>query len=183
PGDVYRIEVHVGSQTIAWADVFLVPNGNPKNIATQGDIPLNDGRTMPIKVRIEKGWSCVDRTNRTCTTQVVGNTPVGSPITVIAPQNTAAGQFEGNWIPFCTSTPTPGCVPPGTQVVVTVEDQTAILNQPPSTGGTAPTCALINDGVALTHMLSDTHCVKFTTDPEFKFASPVKVAVCVHADE
>jgi len=183
PGDVYRIEIHVGSKTIAWADVYLVPNGNPKNIATQGDIPLPDGRTMPIKVRIEKGWNCADRTNKTCTTQVVGNTPLGSPVTVIAPQNTAAGQFEGNWIPYCTSSPTPGCVPQGTQVVVTIEDQTAILNQPSANGGPAPTCSLISDAGPLTHMLSDAHCVKFTTDPEFKFASPVKVAVCVHTDE
>jgi hypothetical protein len=183
PGDTYRINVIVGTKTIAWADVFLVPNGNPKNIATQGDIPLADGRTMPIKVRIEKGWNCSDRTSKKCSTQIVGNTPIGSPITVIAPQNTAAGQFEGNWIPFCTSTPAPGCVPQGTQVVVTVEDQSALLNQVPANGGPAPTCSLLNDGVPKTHMISDQHCVKFTTDPAFKFASPVKVAVCVHSDE
>jgi hypothetical protein len=183
PGDIYRVEIHVGAKTIAYADVFLVPNGNPKNIATQGDIPLPDGRTMPIKVRIEQGWNCADRTNKTCTTQTVGNTPIGSPTILIAPQNAAAGSFEGNWIPFCTNTPTPGCVPAGTQVVVTIEDQTALLNQPSAGGGPAPTCSLITDGVPRTHMISDPHCVKFTTDPVFKFAAPVKVAVCVDADE
>src|SRR3954468_22404176 len=64
PGDLYRVEIHVGDKPLAWADIFLVPNGNPKNVATQGDIPLPDGRTMPIKIRIEKGWDCRNRSNK-----------------------------------------------------------------------------------------------------------------------
>jgi hypothetical protein len=181
----YQIQVWVNNRQIAYADVDPVPNASQlKNISTQDTIGLVDGRTLPIKVRIEQGWACADRQSKLCTTQVVGNTTVGSPVTVIAPNNLAAGQFEGNWIPYCTSPGVPtGCVPQGTPVVVTVEDQTALLSQPLPNGGLAPTCSLINNGVPKTQMLSDSHCVKFTTDPTFKFAAPVKVAVCVHADE
>lgn len=182
--NTYQIQVWVNKKQIAYADVDPVPNASQlKNISSQDTIGLVDGRTLPIKVRIEQGWACADRQSKLCTTQVVGNTTVGSPVTVIAPDSLAAGQFEGNWIPFCTSTPTPGCVPQGTQVVVTVEDQTNLLAQSPAPGIPAPTCSLISDGVPKTQMLSDSHCVKFTTDPAFKFASPVKVAVCVHSDE
>ena len=195
PGDVYRIEIHIGDKTIAWADVFLVPNGNPKNIATQGDIPLNDGRTLPIKVRIEKGWDCTNRSSKNqCATQVVPNVAVdGSGSTIVQFPGTDAepaggGRFYDGWIPYSDNCQ-PGsttCVPTGTPVVVTVEDQTSLLN------ASGATCSLKDPktGAPVTTMLTQLgtgdakhpgRCVKFTTSPKFQFANRVDVAVCVES--
>lgn len=195
PGDVYRIEVHIGQKTIAWADVAVVTNGNPKNVATQGDIPLPDGRTMPIKVRIEQGWDCTNRTNKSqCVTQVVPNAAVdGSGSTIVQFAGTDAepaggGRFYDGWIPYsdnCQPKSTT-CVPTGTPVVVTIEDQTSLLN------GSGATCGLKDPqtGQPVTTMLTQLgtpdsphpgRCVKFTTNPKFQFANRVDVAVCVEA--
>ena len=192
PGDTYRIEIHIGAKTIAWADVFLVPNGNPKNVATTNDIPLADGRTMPIKVRIEKGWDCTNRTSKNqCVTQVVPNVaPDGSGSTIITFVGTdqepaGGGRFYDGWIPYSDNCQvgSTSCVPTGTPVVVTVEDQTSLL----ASGGT---CSLKNPqtGLPVTTMLTELgsgdaqhvgRCVKFTTNPRFTFANRVDVAVCV----
>jgi hypothetical protein len=195
PGDVYRVEIHVGDKTLAWADVFLVPNGNPKNVATQGDIPLPDGRTLPIKIRIEKGWDCTNRSNKSqCATQVVPNVAVdGSGSTIVQFAGTDAepaggGRFYDGWIPYsanCQPRSTT-CVPTGTPVVVTIEDQTSLLN------ASGATCSLKNSqsGVPVTKMLTQLgtgnaqhpgRCVKFTTNPKFEFAKRVDVAVCVES--
>ena len=161
PGDVFRIQVLVGSKMIAFADVFMVPNGNPKNIATQGDIPLPDGRTLPIKVRIEKGWNCDNRTNKAaCVTQVVSTT---STTPTLVTSGTAAALFQ-----------------PGTfaqDVVVTIQDATQTLQsqnktcQNPGTTGT------------LTTMLVSSECVHFTIDPVIPIQKPVQVAVCVEVPQ
>lgn len=157
PGDVFRIQVLVGSKMIAFADVFMVPNANPKNIATQGDIPLPDGRTLPIKVRIEQGWNCDNRTNKAaCVTQVVSTT---STTPTLVTSGTAAALFQ-----------------PGTfaqDVIVTIQDATQTLQsqnktcQNPGTTGT------------LTTMLVSSECVHFTIDPVIPIQKPVQVAVCV----
>ncbi len=52
----YRITVKVLSTELGHCDVLLVDNGSEaKNAATGGDIVLVDGRTLPIKFRIEQG--------------------------------------------------------------------------------------------------------------------------------
>jgi hypothetical protein len=194
PGDVYRVEIHIGDKTLAWADVFLVPNGNPKNVATQGDIPLPDGRTLPIKIRIEKGWDCTNRSNKSqCATQVVPNVAVdGSGSTIVQFAGTDAepaggGRFYDGWIPYSDNCQpgSPSCVPTGTPVVVTIEDQTSLLN------ASGATCSLKDaSGKPVTKMLTQLgtgdaqhagRCVKFTTNPKFQFAKRVDVAVCVES--
>ncbi|WP_405382290.1 putative metal-binding motif-containing protein [Maribacter sp. LLG6340-A2] len=52
----YRIEVILQSTLIGYADVDVVESGKElKNVNTGEFIPLKDGRTLPIKVRIEEG--------------------------------------------------------------------------------------------------------------------------------
>ncbi len=54
--EVYRIRVLVGAQELGHADVDVVGSGRElKNVDTEEFIPLVDGRTLPIKFRIEEG--------------------------------------------------------------------------------------------------------------------------------
>ena len=55
----YRIRVLVGSTVLGFADVDPVGNGSQlKNVLTNEYIGLVDGRTLPIKFRIETGALC-----------------------------------------------------------------------------------------------------------------------------
>jgi alpha-tubulin suppressor-like RCC1 family protein len=55
--EVYRIRVVVGVQELGHADVKVVGSGRElKNVDTDEYIPLRDGRTLPIKFRIEEGF-------------------------------------------------------------------------------------------------------------------------------
>src|SRR5690349_1945527 len=78
----YRIAVVVGSKNIAHADVVFGANASTlKNVDTDDFITLVDGQTLPIKVRIERGWDCLDKTS--CVTGVVPTTiPSGQTVTV-----------------------------------------------------------------------------------------------------
>lgn len=157
PGDVYRAEVFVGSTEVAYADIALVPNGNPKNVATQGDIILPDGRTLPMKVRIQQGWNCQNQ--QSCVTQVVSASAT-TPDTVRTNDGRAAALFL------------PGTLPPGvSQVLVTIEDVTPNL--------TAGETCKNPTGPVLTSMVVSPTCFKFTTDPKITFQQPVTVATCV----
>ena len=52
----YRIHVSVGGSTLGYADVDVVSGGNQlKNVDTNEYVALKDGRTLPIKFRIELG--------------------------------------------------------------------------------------------------------------------------------
>ncbi|HEX6041125.1 Ig-like domain-containing protein [Longimicrobium sp.] len=56
PTKTYRISVFVGTFRLGFADVDVVSSGKElKNVNTQEFIPLQDGRTLPIKFRIETG--------------------------------------------------------------------------------------------------------------------------------
>ncbi len=56
PARTYRISVFVGTFRLGFADVDVVNSGKElKNVDTQQYIPLQDGRTLPIKFRIETG--------------------------------------------------------------------------------------------------------------------------------
>jgi hypothetical protein len=56
----YRISVLVGSTVLGFADIDPVSNGSQlKNVQTGEYIGLVDGRTLPIKFRIESGALCV----------------------------------------------------------------------------------------------------------------------------
>jgi hypothetical protein len=54
--DTVRIAVSVGGTALGFADVAMIQNGaGAKNVDTDEYIPLVDGRTLPIKFRIETG--------------------------------------------------------------------------------------------------------------------------------
>ena len=53
----YRITVLVGDVTLGYADVDVVESGKElRNVNTNEYIPLLDGRTLPIKFRVESGF-------------------------------------------------------------------------------------------------------------------------------
>ena len=162
PGYVFRINVWIGSSNVAFADVVLISNANPKNKNTSDDIPLPDGRTMPIKVHVQTGWACRNQT--TCVTQVVGNTPpAGQNFTqVITNDGEDLAAFPANWFD-------PAAVG-SNNVLVTIEDVTPNF----------PSCSKLGGETQLTTMLSRNHCVRVTTDPEVQHVTNnVLIATCV----
>ena len=148
-GNTFRINIWIQNNKVAYADVVLIANANPKNKKDLTDIPLQDGRTMPIKVHVQQGWSCADKTNVTsCVTQGVTNTPpAGQQYTIV---KTADGRdalaFPKDWFD-------PAQVPNG-QVLVTIEDVSDLLQ---NSGGCRQ---------GLTVMTTVEHCVRVTTDPQ-----------------
>lgn len=140
----YRIEVIIGKQMEAFADVDVVTNGSQlKNVVTQEFIPLLDGRTLPIKVRVEQGVTfCTDAN---CVSQVVTN-DVQTIVKTL--DENAAAEFPAGWFD-------PDEVH-SNQVIVTIEDVTSQV-----TGEGKPGC-----GLGVTKMVSpDAHCVRFSTSP------------------
>ena len=87
-GQTYRIIVSTSGVELGFADVMPVTNGSQlKNIDTGEFIGLVDGRTLPIRFRIEQGATCVGRTD--CLEQIVGPNPdlrlnVQTPPTLLA---------------------------------------------------------------------------------------------------
>lgn len=56
PGQVYRISVGANGIDLGFADVQVVGSGQDlRNVSTGEYVPLKDGRTLPIKFRIETG--------------------------------------------------------------------------------------------------------------------------------
>lgn len=162
PGYVFRINVWIGRSSVAFADVILLANANPKNKNTSDDIPLPDGRTMPIKVHVQTGWACRNQT--TCVTQVVGNTPpAGENFTkVVTNDGEDLAAFPANWFD-------PAAVQSNT-VLVTIEDVTPNF----------PNCSTLGGKTPLTTMLSRNHCVRVSTDPEVQHVTNnVLIATCV----
>jgi len=73
-GQTYRIIVSTSGVELGFADVMPVTNGSQlKNIDTGEFIGLVDGRTLPIRFRIEQGATCSGRTD--CLEQIVGPNP------------------------------------------------------------------------------------------------------------
>ena len=54
-GATYRIAASVLGAVVGTADVAVLSTGSAKNVSTGDDIPLLDGKTLPIKFRIELG--------------------------------------------------------------------------------------------------------------------------------
>jgi hypothetical protein len=163
----YRISVVVGSKNIAHADVVFGANAaSLKNVDTDDFITLVDGQTLPIKVRIERGWDCLDKTS--CVTAVVPTTiPAGQTVTVTTggtlPNSVKFTSTDaGIWATNVDGSPL--TVP----VIVTVQDISSL--HPETSGG----CA---NGLGLT--LSQNHCIQITTDPQIKLASPATVGTCL----
>jgi hypothetical protein len=89
-GAIYRVMVLAGGREIGFADVQPVSNGSQlKSIDTGEFIGLVDGRTLPIKFRIEQGALCFMRTD--CVEQTFG--PATTEQHVIVPSGFAAASF------------------------------------------------------------------------------------------
>ena len=148
-GNTFSVNIWIQGTKVAYAEVVLIANANPKNTKNLLDIPLQDGRTMPIKVHVQQGWGCADKSNvSSCVTQAVTNTPpAGQQYTVV---KTADGRdalaFPKDWFD-------PAAVK-NSQVMVTIEDVSDLLK---NSGGCAQ---------GLTVMTTVEHCVRVTTDPQ-----------------
>lgn len=148
PACTYRISILVGNQIEGFADVDVVSSGSQlKRVDTQEYVPLLDGRTLPIKVRVEQGVSFCNDAN--CVSQVV---PVNAPTLVSTPDSENLIQFSPGWFNVSVV---------GTdQVIVTVDDITS------SSLALKTGC-----GLGVTNMVTPStdgfpvHCVRFTTDP------------------
>ena len=146
-GDTYQVQVFVGSKKVAWADANLVSSGTAVKNASGDVVTLPDGRTLPIKVRIEQGWNC--QNNSTCVTQVVPTTiPPGTTVTVKTNDGKDYLILHGDGTGAWSNSPTP--------VIVTIEDVSGQMTPPNTPQGCAQ---------SLTRMVVDGHCIKITTDP------------------
>lgn len=151
----YQIQVWVKSVELAYADVDVVATGSGLKRVDTGDfIGLVDGRTLPIKVRIEQGWNC--KNNKGCVSQVVSASATTNTLVTTNDGRAAALFLPGTF---------------STDVIVTIEDVTPDL-------GAGETCKNPT-GVSLTSMVVSPQCFKFTTDPKVTFQQPVTVATCV----
>lgn len=54
----YRIIVEVDGEVLGFADIDVVDKGNQLKTVAGDDIPLKDGRTLPIKFRVEANLRC-----------------------------------------------------------------------------------------------------------------------------
>lgn len=149
----YRIEVWIGGVNPAYAEVAVGASASDlKNVDNDQFIPLVNGRTLPIRVRIEKGWNC--GTNASCTTvPVPASIPGGGSVIVATPDNLNSLKLTGNW---ANTTGT---------VVVTIENATTTVP-----GGCQ---AQTNDVV-----LAANQCIKITMDPQVTLQTPATVGLC-----
>lgn len=163
----YRINVIIGTKSVAYADVIFGANGaSLKNLDSDDFVGLVDGRTLPMKVRIEQGWDCVDKTS--CVTQAVPNKIAAGQTVIVSTGGTLPNSAEfspssdGTWATNLDGSPITG------PIVVTIQDVTS--KYPESTGG----C-----GNGLTLQLTQNHCVRITTDPAVRLISRVRVGTCL----
>ena len=151
----YRIRVFgsVGGLQLGFADMDPVANGSGlKNVNTGLYIGLVNGRTLPIKFRIEQGAFLGDHNCTDCVEASVGN----GGATVLTNTGFAGAQFPPGWL----ASPNP--------VVVTIERQ-AVNDQVQGTS-----CI---PSLGLTQFEG---CYDFKTSPTAQFATNVTVGVCAN---
>jgi hypothetical protein len=163
-GDNYEVQVWIGMTKIAWADANLVSSGSQLKNAAGDVVNLVDGRTLPIKVRIEQGWNC--QNNSACVTQVVPATiPSGTTVTV----KTNDGK---DYLILHGADGTGIWNTGGVSAVVTIEDVSGQMNPPNTPQGCAQ---------SVTRMVVDGHCIKITTDPTIVLATSAVVCMTLPA--
>ena len=134
----YRIKVSVGSKTLGSADIETGANSSQlKNVNTGQFVPLVDGRTLPIKFRIEQYALC--------------STPGVGPCTSAAVPLTTGGTVQ--------------TILPGTTVAsgVTIPAQTPTTGGPVAPTITVAACPDLNDRA--TDLPTFGSCVRVTSDP------------------
>ena len=160
----YRIRVFgsAGGLLLGFADMDPVANGSQlKNVSTQQYIGLVDGRTLPIKFRIEQGAFLPGFTCTDCAEASVTN----DGATVVTNTGFAGAQFPAGWLTSPSN------------VVVTIERVTSVNGVPLDNGG---------DVTARCIPLLQTQfegCYRFKTSPLATFATNVTVGVCATVSE
>lgn len=156
--NTYRIQVFVANQLLGFADVQPVTNGSAlKNLRTGDIIGLVDGRTLPIKVRIELGafgTNCVSDCAEASVTNAGG--------TVVTNTGFAGVQLPAGWL----ASPS--------QVIVTIERVTTINGATINDAGSAR-CIPLAASVAPNQFEG---CYRFQTLPTATFANFVTVGIC-----
>lgn len=160
PDRIYRITVAVGQKELGYADLWVAATGSAlRNVDTDEFIPLVDGRTLPIRFRIEEGALCEFKP---CTEVVVRNATGG---TFHAPDGLAAISIPQNALPV-------------DQVVLTIE------RKPVPPGGLCIADPLTPGFVFVQYE----GCYTLETDPSLAtttpigFQEPVRVGVCMEPD-
>jgi hypothetical protein len=154
---VYRVQACVGDVELGYADIKHVDNGSElKNVATGEYVALVEGRTLPIKFRIEHGALC--QFDAVCTSTFV-DADVGG--TFYAGDEGAAIHFD------------PGDLPG--DVVLTIE-RVPVLPGAPCVADAAVISAVF---------LQFEGCYRMTTAPDLEsfdppgFTGQVEAAVCL----
>jgi hypothetical protein len=97
-GTSLRVIVRVGtSHILGFVDVAVLANGAVKSAQTGGIFPLVNGRTLPIKFRIERGALTPDHTCTDCAEQTI-STSTG-PATVVTNTQLAGAFFPQGALP------------------------------------------------------------------------------------
>jgi len=150
----YRIQVFgsTGGLRLGFADMDPVGNGSQlKNVNTNQYIGLVDGRTLPIKFRIERGAFLP---GFTCTDCVEANV-TNNGATVVTNTGFAGALFPAGWLTSPSN------------VVVTIERQAVTPD--------APCIATLPSG-----QQQFEGCYQFKTSPRAVFATDVTVGVCAN---
>lgn len=87
----YRLDVVAGTRRLGYADVQTAANASQlKNVATNEFIPLVDGRTLPIKFRIERYALCEIPGKGPCATKAVDVDGAGGTVALPLVDNSTA---------------------------------------------------------------------------------------------
>jgi hypothetical protein len=155
-GMVYRVSVSVAGQPLGFADVVPVSGGvgQLKNLKTGDIFALQDGRTLPLKFRIELG---AFGTN--CVSDCAEATVTNDGGTVVTNTGFAGAQFPAGWL--APTSPSP--------VVVSIERVTTLNGLPLSgTNPCVPNALVQVQG-----------CYRFQTIPPATFSSACITSLCV----
>ena len=108
----YRIRVRVGGTELGHADVAVAANGRElKNVDTQQFVGLVDGRTLPIKFRIEKGATDI---NDAPTLDLIADPapiPQGAGLQALDLSGITAGPGESQTLTVTATSSNPALVP------------------------------------------------------------------------
>jgi uncharacterized protein YjdB len=91
-GATYRIVASLFGAIVGSADVQILTNGSAKNVTTGDDIALVDGKTLPIKFRIEQGIVVNVAVTPSPSTIIVGKTGALTAVLTDAHSNIVANQ-------------------------------------------------------------------------------------------
>jgi hypothetical protein len=158
-GLVYRLTVLVAGQPLGFADVEPVSSGGQlKNLKTGDVFGLLDGRTLPLKFRIESGAFGAN-----CVTDCAEASVTNDGATVVTNTGFAGVQFPAGWL----ASPS--------QVIVTIERVTTIDAATINDAG-SNRCIPLAVSVAPQQFEG---CYRFKTLPTATFAKFVTVGVCI----